>query len=36
MALRLREACSSLIPPLKKVTPTRAGTTVLERATTVL
>jgi len=36
MALRLREAYSSLIPPDKKVTPTRAGTTVLDKAVTVL
>jgi hypothetical protein len=36
MAFKLREASSSLCPPDKKVTPTKAGTAVLERATTVL
>lgn len=36
MALRLREASSSDCPPDKKVTPTKAGTAVLDKATTVL
>ena len=36
MALRFNEASSSLYPPERKVTPTRAGTAVLDKATTVL
>lgn len=36
MAFKLREASSSDYPPLKNTTPTKAGTTVLERARTVL
>jgi hypothetical protein len=36
MAFKFNEASSSLYPPLKKTTPTKAGTTVLERARTVL
>lgn len=36
ISLRFKEASSSLYPPDKKVTPTRAGGTVLLSATTVL
>lgn len=36
MALRFLEASSSLYPPERKVTPTKAGTAVLDKATTVL
>lgn len=36
MAFNYTEASSSLYPPDKKTTPTKAGTAVLERATTVL
>jgi hypothetical protein len=36
MALRLKLASSSLIPPLRKTTPTNAGGTVLDKAATVL
>jgi len=33
---KTKDACSSLYPPDKKVTPARAGGTVLLRANTVL
>jgi hypothetical protein len=36
MALRFLEASSSLYPPERKHTPTKAGTTVLDKAMTVL
>lgn len=36
MAFKFKEASSSDYPPDKKVTPTKAGTTVLDKATTVL
>jgi hypothetical protein len=36
MAFKLSEASSSLCPPLRNTIPTRAGTTVLERAVAVL
>lgn len=36
MAFKLREASSSDCPPDKKQTPTKAGTTVLDKAVTVL
>lgn len=36
MAFKFNEASSSLCPPLKKTTPTKAGTAVLESAKTVL
>jgi hypothetical protein len=36
MALRFLEASSSLYPPERKHTPTKAGTAVLDKARTVL
>jgi len=36
MAFKFKEAYSSDYPPDKKVTPTKAGTTVLDKAITVL
>jgi hypothetical protein len=36
MASKLKEASSSDIPPERKTTPTKAGGTVLYKATTVL
>jgi hypothetical protein len=36
MAFKFNDASSSLYPPLKNTTPTKAGTTVLDKAKTVL
>jgi hypothetical protein len=36
MAFKFLDASSSLYPPERKHTPTKAGTTVLDKATTVL
>lgn len=36
MAFKFKEASSSDYPPDKKTTPTKAGTTVLDKAMTVL
>jgi len=36
MAFKFREASSSDYPPLRNTTPTKAGTTVLDKAVTVL
>jgi len=36
IAFKFKDASSSLYPPLKNITPTNAGQTVLERAVAVL